>query len=473
MVTAIPLLVLAQPIRSGVQLPQPTFSPMPKQERKNPDYRVWLDNREVPVYNAIAHKRQHGERYGFVVLESSGPVQLRVASRLGLNETRIRGNQLELTWGKQGDSITFSLPGPGNYSFEPKGAVRNLFIVVNSPRSIPSPDPKVIRFGPGVHRVPGDVVKLTSNQTLFLEAGAVLQAAVNVENAENVKIQGQGIIDGSRWPWLRGPQNQLLRIKKSRNVSVENVIFRGSYGWTIVPYRSRDITISNVRIFNDRTFNDDGIDICNSQRVTITGCLIRSDDDNIAVKGTRLDRDPELHLEPVDAIKIENCLFWNSRARVIALGHESEAAEMSNITVRNSEALYTSQTAFLLEPGEDMLLRDVRFENLRVNLSGKNELALLRPIINEFMKYKQTPGRIRDVQFSNIVVTNPSPTRPLFLIRGHSKNYDIARVTIDNVLVQDSERFPVTMVKTDAFATEVRSNRMRFEQTSSRVSKLP
>ena len=51
-------------------------------------------------------------------------------------------------------------------------------------------------------------------------------------------------------------------------------------------------------------------------------------------------------------------------------------------------------TAFLLEPGEEMRLEDVRIENVRVHGEGQRELARLKPVVNQYMQTK-VPGHVR------------------------------------------------------------------------------
>lgn len=442
---------------------------MPRGERPSPDFEARIDSLKVPVWQAQAYSRELGERYSFVIVDSDQPVTLKVKSKLYLRDARLRPQRLGTTLRTQGREATLVLPGPGQYSFEPNGPIRNLFVIVNPlERTEDIPDFKVIRFGPGIHRVPGDVVKLTSGQTLYLASGAVLQAAINIENARDVKIMGRGIIDGSPWRWLRGPQNQLVRIKNSQNVAIRDVSIRGSYGWTVVPFRSRNITIENLKIFNDRALNDDGIDIVSSSNVRISNSLIRTDDDCIAIKGLRLDNDPELKLDPIRDITVDNCVLWTSRARIALLGHESEATEMSRIMFSNIHALYTAQAAFMLEPGEDMVLRDVVFQNMTVNGTGKHEVFLIRPIVNQYMKYKRVPGRVDGVTIRDLTLLNVPSDRAVFIIRGHDQTRDVRNVRIENVTLSGRGRgFHVT--ESYRFTSGIRVNGV----TTDRDEELP
>ena len=117
-----------------------------------------------------------------------------------------------------------------------------------------------------------------------------------------------------------------------------------------------NVTVRNVKICNGRVQNDDGINPCNSQDVRITDCFIRSDDDCVALKGLDLDT-PDNNVE---RIVVENSVLWCDRARIFLLGHESRAAFMRDITLRDLDIIHFAMTPFLFEPGEDMHLEDVR-----------------------------------------------------------------------------------------------------------------
>ena len=90
--------------------------------------------------------------------------------------------------------------------------------------------------------------------------------------------------------------------------------------------------------------NDDGINPCNSQDVRITDCFIRSDDDCVALKGLSLNS-PNNNVE---RITVEKCTLWCDRARIFLLGHESRAAFMRNVTLRNLDIIHFSMTRILV-----------------------------------------------------------------------------------------------------------------------------
>jgi hypothetical protein len=133
----------------------------------------------------------------------------------------------------------------------------------------------------------------------------------------------------------------------------------------------------------------------------------------------------------VERITVENCILWCDRARIFLLGHESRAAYMRNITLRNLDIIHYSMTAFLFEPGEEMRLQEVSLENIRIHGEGQDSLARLKPVVNQYMRTK-IPGYVSDVHFRNVVLAgNPGPYR--IQISGADEQHDVRNVSFENV----------------------------------------
>jgi len=289
-------------------------------------------------------------------------------------------------------------------------------------------DPNLIYFGPGIHHPDTALIKVGSNQTLYLAEGAILKAGVRVQG-DNVTICGRGIICGNEFVWGKFSRNLIL-IEKSNNVVVKDVILRGGASWTMPVRHSRNVVVDNVKIVGGRAQNDDGINPCNSQDVLIKNCFIRTDDDCIAAKGTTYLPDTENNVE---RITVENSILWCDRARIFLLGHESRAEYMRDMVFRNLDIVHFSMTAFLLEPGEDMRLENIVFDNIRIYGEGQAELIRLKPVVNQYMR-KKVPGYINNITFKNISVTDKEGPYKIQLI-GADKQYTVSNVVFDGVSV--------------------------------------
>lgn len=414
--------------------------PAPDGEDLSADYQIWAGDQKVDVYTArvldppFAEKQwDFGGPYAFANFDLSGPVVVRIVSTRSLRNVVIRPKSSGIRPDLQDDhTLTLTLDGPRKLSIEPEGKKGPLLLFAN-PLEVDPPkpdDPRVVYFGPGVHKP--EKITLGSNQTLYLAGGAVVKAEV-LAQGENIRIRGRGILDGSDWAWRTGPVGNLIAIRNSRDVEVSGVTLRGSSHWTIVPQHCRHVTIRNVKICNSRVQNDDGINPCNSQDVLITDCFIRSDDDCVALKGLDFSG-PNSNVE---RITVENSILWCDRARIFLLGHESRAEFMRNVTLRNLDIVHFSMTPFLFEPGEDMRLENITIKDVRIHGEGQRELIRLRPVVNQYMR-KKAPGLIRNVRFENVTVEG-RPGEYLVQIEGADARHDVRGVTFENVSILGSK----------------------------------
>lgn len=414
--------------------------PAPAGEALSADYEVQTAGQQVDVYTArvldppFAGKRwDHGGSYSFANFDMSGRVVVCIVSKRPLRNVVIRPQSFGIQPNLEDDyTLNLTLDKPRKFSVEPDGKKGPLLLFANPLETdAPKPGDKgVVYFGPGVHK-PEKIV-LESNQTLYLAGGAVVKAEVLVKGT-NIRICGRGILDGSDWQWRKGPVGNLIAIRNSTNVEVSDITLRGSSHWTIVPRNSQRVTIRNVKLCNSRVQNDDGINPCNSQDVLITDCFIRSDDDCVALKGL----DFSAPNSNVERITVENSILWCDRARIFLLGHESRAAFMCDVTLRNLDIIHFSMTPFLLEPGEDMRLEDITIEDIRIHGESQSQFIRLRPVVNQYMR-KKVPGFIRNVRFRNVTVEGQSGDY-LVQIEGADAEHDVRDVTFENVSIVGSK----------------------------------
>jgi len=420
--------------------PRVVVYPAPAGEILPTDYEVQVENLKVDVYGArtldppFADKQwDFGGPYSFANFDMAGAVTVHIVSKRSLRNVVIRPQSSGIVPTLEDDhTMTLTLDRPCKLSIEPDGKRSPLLLFANPlETSVPkSNEEHVIYNGPGVHR-PEKIV-VASGQTLYLAGGAVVKAEVLVQGSD-IRICGRGILDGSDWEWRKGPVGNLIAVRNSSNVEIEGITLRGSSHWTIVARNSRHVTIRNVKLCNSRVQNDDGINPCNSQDVLITDCFIRSDDDCVAMKGldfTGADSN-------VERITVENSILWCDRARIFLLGHESRAAFMRDITLRNLDIIHFTMTPFLFEPGEDMRLENVTVEDIRMHGEGQREFIRLRPVVNQYMR-KKVPGFIRDVRFRNITIEG-RPGEYLVQIERADAENDVRDVTFENVSINGQE----------------------------------
>ncbi len=415
-----------------------TWKP-PKGEILSDGYDVWAEGKPVAVYSArvldppFAGKRwDHGGPYSFANFDMSGAVTVKIVSKRTLDNLVIRPVSDKFTVKqKEKHTLFLTLVKPCKLSIEPEGKKGPLLLFANPIlKNAPAPDsPGVIYFGPGIHEP--DKIALGSGQTLFLAGGAVVKAEI-LAKGDNMRICGRGILDGSKWQWRKGPVGNLIAVRDSSDVTISGITLRGASHWTIVPRRCRDVTVRNVKICNSRVQNDDGINPCNTQKMRITDCFIRSDDDCIAFKGLDFKGDRS----NVESIVVEDCILWCDRARIFLLGHESRAQYMHKITLRNLDIIHFSMTPFLLEPGEEMKLEEITIEDVRLHGEGQRELIRLRPVVNQYM-WKKVPGHVRAINFKNITLSG-APGEYLVQVLGAGPEHRVSDVRFEKIRIRET-----------------------------------
>jgi len=407
-------------------------------EPRSQDYEVWINRTKAIVYMARVQdppwekertKLDFGGHYSFTTFDMDKPVNVKIKStNKTLDNTVLLPEGVGVAKVKKSASeISFVIEKPAQIVVEPDGKNGPLMLFANAIDDFKPDlnDPNLIYFGPGIHHPDSALVNVGDNQTLYLAEGAVVKAGVRVRG-NNVTVCGRGIICGNEFVWGQRARNSIV-ITGSNHVVVKDVILRGAATWTMPIRNSRNIVVDNVKIVAGRAQNDDGINPCNSQDVLIKNCFIRSDDDCLALKGMTGD-----HVN-VERITVENCILWCDRARVFLLGHESRAEYMRDLIFRDIDILHFRMTAFLLEPGENMRLENVLFENIRIYGEGQRELIRLKPVVNQYMQTK-VPGYINNITFNNITVTGKEGPYKIQLI-GDSEEYSVNKINISGVTV--------------------------------------
>lgn len=163
------------------------------------------------------------------------------------------------------------------------------------------------RTGGGVVSLPAGqyligTVKLRSKVALNLEKGAILHGSKNIkdylgagrklaliygENLADISITGEGEINGNGQAFNKGNdapnRPTLVLLLDCKKVKVEKVKLSNSAFWTFRFVGCDGVDISKVSVDGHANWNNDGFDI-ESKNVTISDCIIDTDDDAICFK---------------------------------------------------------------------------------------------------------------------------------------------------------------------------------------------
>ena len=132
----------------------------------------------------------------FVYFDTDGPVNISVTSNIGTITTAvIRPAANNITPTINGNTMTFThIRSHEALGGSEWGCQQHIWIIFANPVEVnpPSPtDPNVIYVGPGLYTQ--DYV-VPSGKTLYIAGGAVIKAAVILDNATNAKVIGRGVI---------------------------------------------------------------------------------------------------------------------------------------------------------------------------------------------------------------------------------------------------------------------------------------
>jgi hypothetical protein len=370
----------------------------------------------------------------------SGTVEISIIYNKGaIRSVRVRPLSYGITPAVKGRTISFSLSRPRNLSIEVNGDIfHNLQLFANS-IEVNRPnanDPNVIYYGPGMHQV-GRVV-IPSGKTVYLAAGALVEGALLVNHAENIRILGRGILSQPRGtlPVARpgSSRHDAVLIEFSKNVEVDGIIVVPT-SYTVLVGQSQNVTIRNIKSFSAGG-NNDGIDVFTSSDVLIDGVFMRNSDDNIAIYGHRWN-----YYGDVRHVTVQNSTLWADVAHPILVGTHGDSdhpdtledIKFLNIDILDQrEPQLDYQGCMSLNAGDSNLIRNVLFDNIRVEDFREGQLLNLRVFFNK--KYNTSPGRgIEDVVFKDISYSgahaNPS------IIAGYDDTRAIKNVVFYNLKI--------------------------------------
>ncbi|MHA6530962.1 glycosyl hydrolase family 28 protein [Paenibacillus sp. BAC0078] len=292
-------------------------------------------------------------------------------------------------------------------------------------------------FGPGIHRLDEPLLHLPSFTSVYIPGSAVVYGGFVCNQVHDVTVKGRGILymsDFERTTYYRG-----FEIKYSRNIQIEGITVIDPPHYTVLLGQSEHIRIQNLKSFSTRGWCD-GIDMMACQHVTIEGGFLRTSDDCVAVYASR----GEFKGDTRD-VSVSGSILWADVAHPTNIGthgnYEGEGDVIENISFSDIDILEHHEPqpdywgCMAINAGDNNTVRDVTYEDIRIESFELGELFNLRVLQNE--KYNPAPGKvIEQVRFKNIhfngTCMNPS----------HIEGYDDTRVVQDiafeNVTVNGS-----------------------------------
>ncbi|MBR7099003.1 MAG: hypothetical protein IKC59_06275 [Clostridia bacterium] len=360
-----------------------TFSNFTHKWGRSVDYKVYVNGTEIPVYacrvsaypfNRLwpGHQRaiDQTELASYVNLISDEPLEIRVEplSKSAEGSIMIKPYSKGIKAEKDGNQIVFTVRERGGYVLEIDDYHGFLYIFNNRPTVCKAPEEVTHYFGAGVHFV--GKLTLKSNESVYVDKDALVYGCLFAEQAENIRIYGNGVFDDSgeeRFcePCYESYTNGNLKLYDCKNVRIEGVGFTNSAVWCINLFHCFDVEIDSINVFGQWRYNTDGVDVVNSRDITVKNSFIHSFDDAITVKG--IDR---YSYECNRNMLFEHCVLWCDWGKTCEIGLETAAREYENIIFRDCDILRAGNTACDIQNGDCAEVHDITFENIRVELES-------------------------------------------------------------------------------------------------------
>jgi len=414
----------------------------PKEAKQNTDFTVkvrvpggtWQN---LPEYNIkVDEVKDSGhvtQDASLSYFDFSGEVEVSITFNSGVvNSSKIRPLSYGIQHDVNGNTLTFKLNKASNLSVEVNGDImHNLHLFANPISSfVPNKkDKKLIYFGPGIHTIPEGQLLVPSGSTVYVDGGAIIMGQIKIDNAQNVKVLGSGMVDQS----IKGG----IYIANSKNIEIN-----GLFSSQCITGGSNNVVIRNVKVISFFGWGD-GMNVFASNNVLIDGAFNRNSDDCTTVYGTRKGFDGGCN-----NITMQNSTLWADVGHPILIGTHGSTPKpemLENLTYKNIDILdhkerqLDYQGCMSLNAGDSNLIKNVTFENIRVEDFRQGQLVNIRVFYNS--KYCTSPGRgIENILFKDITYNGMNAGTSI--IAGYDndrkvKNIVFENLTINGVLISD------------------------------------
>ena len=390
------------------------------------------------------------EMAAFAYWDMDGAARVEVHARQLVQTVVVRPSSLGITPTVDRNRIVFELPRPRPVVVEINGSHHALHLFASPPERDKSAENQhgVRYFGPGVHR-PGKIM-LQSGETVYIAGGAVVHGSIQAHGAANIRVLGRGIIDCSDFE--RGKGGGAIRLSDCRDIRIEGVVMRDPDVWCCTLLGCTNAEIANVKLIGLWRYNSDGIDLCNSQHITVRDCFVRSFDDSLVLKGLK-SRRGSFDDRPVRDVRANGCVIWNDWGRAFEIGAETCSPEISHVVFEDCDVIHTTHIAMDIQHGDRALVSNIVFQNIRVEIDDINPRPLMQEgrearypasptsdycpklveivIRRNFYSQDKEPGNVRDVLFKDISVMGR--IAPPSNLQGFDPEHTVKSLTFQNV----------------------------------------
>lgn len=265
-------------------------------------------------------------------------------------------------------------------------------------------------------------------------------------NQRNIGITGKGTIDGQgkvlaanigellnkgfeKGGSIDRPDEDrrpmIINFFGCENVTLENITLKNSACWVQCYNQCKNVTVDNIRVESRAFWNNDGIDIVDSDTFKVTNSYFDSSDDGICLKS----------LNP-DAAN-QNILVQNNSMTTDASGIKFGTASLGgfkNIRILNNKVFDTNRSAIALEAVDGAVIENIEIDGITGTNIGN--AIFLRAGARKGKRL----GKVNNVTIQNVNVVlrtdkKPHQTMPGVVVLGLPDQI-ITNIILKNIAVK-------------------------------------
>ena len=393
-------------------------------------YQVKVNGKEQRVY--------HTEFFDFVsFLEENEKAEVEISVNEPFQKAVIRPTASQIPFEEDGNKISISLPAGKRVTLELDDKLESPLYILPG-KYVQKPENATYVFESGKAYNVG-CLQLKSDETVYIEHGAVVSGRIYSRMADRVRILGNGILYGGNWhAWDENGAEQLIVPVLGEDIEIRGITLLDGGSWHIVPTACKNVLIEDVNVLG-KVITGDGIDIVGSENVVVRNCFVRANDDCISIKAEEF-QDPS-GCADVKNILVEDCIFWNAEfGNTLEIGYETRCDEISDVVFRNCDVVHCqyegnqSGGVLTIHNADRAHVHNIVYENIRIE-DAQEKFIDIKTLDSKYSRDRER-GMVNDILFRNIEITGGG--FPVSIIRGFEMKNEVCRphgFYFDNVVI--------------------------------------
>ena len=222
---------------------------------------------EIPVYNPVyasdyfnrdLYNWDQHRRYAEFAF-SGDPVTVEITVHNNFKSYTVMPSSKAIPSKINGNVITYTIDKPCTTVLKLNNDKdTHLTIFAEKPETnVPDKNGKnVVYFEAGYHEIEGGVLNVGDDTTVYLEAGALVKARLDV-NGKNVHVYGNGaFIESSPTRMKVANTSYMCMVNGSENLLIENVRFLDAHTFNIVTVDGKNLKFDGVKVLSNQVSTD-------------------------------------------------------------------------------------------------------------------------------------------------------------------------------------------------------------------------